>query len=526
MNKQSFDVYFVSKFAVISCLLTCTFILPNFCHGQCAKNGCNLVAPLPATQYLVPNLGTPNQPLPPLQQQFDRIQVPSQSGNEISEPPGLVKPSGREAPVNTGSPIVQGELPLGIPEPDRLWSNQQLGLTLRFPANWSKSQSSLFVASLPIPGLNISEEISAGSSVRDQLIQVATSTNASFPEVTRHILDYLLSVETAVKRGRRTRNGQVFETIRYVQSQGGTKVNSLLLFTEHQGNVLVFHCAWTTKSSDLKTILDSMHFTPSDFTSRDLTKKNGPQSTGQYSNTKPHSASKDLPAADTTVTSTDSSLESIIKNLGYDLKSKDTKGNHSFSTVHPKTKIAYPFVANFDANSQELVLLTRLAKVPNDVLGASLRAQSLEKLSVRNTKAKFHFHEEQQNLSLVHLDQNVETVDQESFAKKVSHMIEVIERTRSLWNPKRWHMPRHYGTWRAPIEGKYYDLILNPEGTFKLIFSEDDKPTELSGNYAINGKRLELTDSSGFVVESDLHFVDGNRFELSINDESLVFVRQ
>ena len=86
-------------------------------------------------------------------------------------------------------------------------------------------------------------------------------------------------------------------------------------------------------------------------------------------------------------------------------------------------------------------------------------------------------------------------------------------------------MPRHYGAWSASSDQGHFNLTLNPENSFKLVEHDGEESTELSGTYSISEKRLELNDASGFVVETELHFVDGNKFELTLNDETLVFVR-
>lgn len=527
------DLCNLTKFwSIMALTLVVSISLPSFGYGQCSKNSGGLgQAGYPTST----NRGSYQQH-PGYQPQLPGLPT-SQFGtpDSISDQPAPIPGRvGSEPSLARQTPPASEFQPLAIPEPDISWSDKNLGISFRFPATWSESSFNQFVTESI--DLSITETVSAASNNRDQQLQVAAISNARLHEASSRIMEDLLQQGVSVKRERKSRNGRIFDSLRYIQKRGGVTVNSLLLLTENQGRIVALQCSWTTDSTDLKAILDSMQFAETSAkrsAPRRETKtgipKPSPLQTGNVSPA-PQQASPSpaSPASSENVAKTASSnapnLESIIKKAGFQLKSKTAKGTYTFEVASSKTR-AYRFRANFDPEKKDLILIASLATVPTDMLGGLQAANELAELSIRNTKARFHFQESSGEIHLAHLTKEIETVDHKQFATLVTHLVQVINRTEFHWNPRHWHIPRHLGMWRAELPQGKFDLNLQPGDKFSLIETSDDERIELSGTYSIDQKRLELTDESGFTFDGEIHFIDGNRFELAINNKTLTFIR-
>jgi len=204
-------------------------------------------------------------------------------------------------------------------------------------------------------------------------------------------------------------------------------------------------------------------------------------------------------------------------------KFKDAKklGEQYYSFTYEYEKWTIPASMSVSESGTNVWVTLLLDKVDDDVDTQTCSDNFMRLLNSNGKYGDFFFRysTETKQISLYGTIQVRGTISPEDIDKHLEMMAKITDATVELWNTKTWSdAPMHVGSWKSD---NGMQLTFNKNSQFKLASSTSNS----SGNYEIASGRIVMTEKSGEKIEGSITFPNSNNFELSINGNTLKFVR-
>lgn len=232
-------------------------------------------------------------------------------------------------------------------------------------------------------------------------------------------------------------------------------------------------------------------------------------------------ADKVIPEKTESETETGIHIGEVCTEAGYMVK--NSKSDFVEMTVK-ESGISYPVVVYKSESKEILWFQINLVKLPENM---GEHAEKIKMLLNKNGSFGPCFYGVADNGMIQMLGtMRMPSVTPETVESQVEMMIAQLDEQIKLWDTSKWTVARHVGSWSSKLDAESAMVInLRGNGTFDLTNTSGSKTTSITGNYLIEAGSLKMKDSQGNEIAGNIVFIDGNHFDLDVNDKSLRFER-
>ncbi|MGI9515977.1 MAG: hypothetical protein ACR2NP_02930 [Pirellulaceae bacterium] len=211
-------------------------------------------------------------------------------------------------------------------------------------------------------------------------------------------------------------------------------------------------------------------------------------------------------------------IQRILSSKGFTIVEVRDDGSVEISVE--RDDITYPALVGMTQSGNKMWIDIGLSTVPGTAGDHAEKILELLELSGSFGSQFFSYSKENRLIHLIDA-MDARLITDDAVAEMVNNAILVAAETVSNWDTSSWTNARHVGSWSAPMGQGTMVISLRADGSFEMINRAGSEVMTITGNYQLDRGTLQMQDAQGNEINGALQFVDGNHFNLVVNNQNL-----